>query len=73
MKPQHQLILRKLGMGKGLPARNLKKGEMRTMDVRDSEMPMPDKKIQRDMKMLETKMEGMGVTKAKRRPLKFKL
>jgi hypothetical protein len=61
MKPQHQLMLRKLGMGKGFLKQ---KKEARTMD----EMP-------RDMKMLETKletkMEGMGIKK--RKPLKFKL
>lgn len=62
MKPQHQLMLRKLG--KGFP-RNFKKGEARTMEIKESEMPS------RDMKMLETKMEGMGIKK--RKPLKFKL
>jgi hypothetical protein len=71
MKPEHRLMLRKVG--KGLPAREFKKGEMRTMDVRDSEMPRPS------MDMLERKMAGMGVTKKeepkilKRKPLKFKL
>jgi len=71
MKPEHRLMLRKVG--KGLPAREFKKGEMRTMDVRESEMSHPS------MDMLEKKMAGMGVAKKvepkimKRKPLKFKL
>lgn len=62
MKPEHRLMLRKVGLG--LPARNFKKGEMRTMEVRDSEMRKPS------MEVLEKKMEGMSI---KRKPLKFKL
>jgi len=58
-------MLRKLGMG--LSPRNFKKGEMRTMEVREGEMPKPK------MDILEKKMEGLGISKTKRKPLKFKL
>ena len=60
-------MLRKLGMGKGFPTRNFKKGEMRTMEVREGEMSKPK------MDILEKKMEGLGISKTKRKPLKFKL
>lgn len=71
MKPQHILMLKKVG--KGLRPRVFEKGQMRTMDVREGEMSHPS------MDMLEKKMAGMGVAKKeepkilKRKPLKFKL
>jgi hypothetical protein len=62
MKPQHLLMLRKVG--KGLRPRVFEKGQMRTHDVREGERPI--EKLTEDM-------AGMGLKKAKRKPLKFKL
>ena len=47
----HKGLAHKLKKGKGLPARVFQKGEMRTMDVRESEMgPRPSiKEAMRDM------------------------
>ena len=63
MKPQHQLMLRKVG--KGLNSRVFFPGQIRSMDVRQGDRRATKEEI--DAK------EGMGVTKAKRKPLKFKL
>ena len=65
MKPQHILMLKKVG--KGLPPRVFEKGQMRTMDVREGERPSPS------IEKLTKDMEGMGLKKVKRKPLKFKL
>ena len=65
MKPQHQLMLRKVG--KGLNSRVFFPGQIRSMDVRQGDRRATKEEI--DAK----KLEGMGVTKAKRKPLKFKL
>jgi hypothetical protein len=59
MKPQHQLMLRKVGKG-----RVFFPGQARTMDIRQGDRHATKEEI--DAK------EGMGV-KAKRKPLKFKL
>jgi hypothetical protein len=64
MKPQHILMLKKVGMG----MRVFEKGQMRTHEVREGERPSPSPSIE---KLKE--MEGMGLKKAKRKPLKFKL
>jgi len=68
MKPQHQLMLRKVGKGKMF---SRMKPEMRTHEMSET----------KEMKELEQKMEGCGLKKAtpksvmppKRKPLKFKL
>ena len=73
MKPQHILMLRKVG--KGLRPRVFEKGQMRTHDVREGERPSPS------IEKLTEDMAGMGMKKAmpksvappKRKPLKFKL
>jgi hypothetical protein len=69
MKPQHQLMLRKVGKGKMF---SKMKPEMRTHEMKPEDQSI--KKITEDM-------EGMGLKKAmpksvappKRKPLKFKL
>ena len=69
MKPQHQLMLRKVGKGK-MFSKEIRK--IKTMDVKPEEASII--KITEDM-------EGMGLKKAmpklvsppKRKPLKFKL
>jgi hypothetical protein len=61
MKPQHQLMLRKVGKGKMFP-------KMKSMTNAKHEISEP-----KEMKELEKKMEGCGITKIKRKPLKFKL
>jgi hypothetical protein len=72
MKPQHQLMLRKVG--KGLNGRIFFPNQARTMDVRLGDRHATKEEIDaKNMEKLEKKMEGMGVTKAKRKPLKFKL
>jgi len=64
MKPQHQLILRKVGKGIMFSRINGTKSEMRTHEMKPEDQPI--RKITEDM-------EGMGLKKAKRKPLKFKL
>lgn len=61
MKPQHQLMLRKVGKGK-MFTKEIRK--IKTMDVKPEEASI--KKITEDM-------DGMGLKKTKRKPLKFKL
>jgi len=63
MRPEHRLMLRKLGRGMFDKAKTMK-AEMRTMDVK----PM-EKKVHE----LSEQMSGLGVTKVKRKPLRFKL
>jgi len=72
MKPQHILMLKKVG--KGLKGRVFYPGQMRTMDVREGDRKATKEEID-VMDKLEKKMEGMGMKKAtpKRKPLKFKL
>ena len=64
MKPQHQLMLRKVGKGMMFSRMNGTKPEMRTHEMKPEDLPI--RKITEDM-------EGMGLKKAKRKPLKFKL
>jgi hypothetical protein len=72
MKPQHILMLKKVG--KGLKGRVFFPGEVRTMDVREGDRRATKEEIDaKNMDKLEKNMEGMGLKKAKRKPLKFKL
>jgi hypothetical protein len=72
MKPQHILMLKKVG--KGLKGRVFYPGQARSMDMRQGDRPATKEEIEvKNMDKLEKKMEGMGITKAKRKPLKFKL
>ena len=70
MKPQHRLILRKVGKGsmfdkvKEMKSEMGMKGEMKTHDVKPEDIRV--RKITEDM-------EGMGLKKTKRKPLRFKL
>ena len=67
MKPQHQLMLRKVGKG-----RVFYPGQVRSMDVKEGDRYATKEEIDaKKMDKLEKKMEGLGVTK--RKPLKFKL
>jgi len=69
MKPQHQLMLKKVGKGKMF---SKMKSEMRTHDMKPEDQ---------SIKQITEDMEGMGLKKAipksvvppKRKPLKFKL
>ncbi len=77
MKPQHRLILRKVGKGsmfdkiKGMKSEMGMKGEMRTMDVKPEEMRR--KFHEPSIEKITQAMEGMGLKKEKRKPLRFKL
>jgi hypothetical protein len=80
MKPQHILMLKKVG--KGLKGRVFYPGQARSMDMRQGDRHATKEEIDtRNMNQLEKKMEGMGMKKAipksvdppKRKPLKFKL
>lgn len=66
MKPQHQLMLRKVGKGKMFPKM---KPEMRTHDKEDQSI----KKITEDMEGMVFKKEMPKSVTPKRKPLKFKL
>ena len=69
MKPQHRLILRKVGKGSMFDKGS--KGEMRTMDVKPEEMRR--KFHEPSIEKITEDMEGMGLKKTKRKPLRFKL
>jgi len=71
MKPQHRLILRKVGKGSMFDKVKGSNGEMRTMDVKPEEMrrKFHDPSVEK----ITEDMEGMGLKKAKRKPLRFKL
>lgn len=63
-------MLRKVGKG-----RVFYPGQVRTMDVKEGDRYATKEEIdaKKNMDKLEKKMEGMGVTITKRKPLKFKL
>ena len=58
MKPQHILMLKKVG--KGSKGRIFSPGQARTMDIRQGDRNATKEEID-GMNKLEKKMEGMGV------------
>jgi hypothetical protein len=64
MKPTHRLMLRKVGKGSMFDKAKMIKGEMKTMEVKSEDIPIAS---------LTDKMNGLGITKVKRKPLKLKL